>query len=65
MRDKIMWAYLYRVAKKVLQREEDEGGREEKKDLQELVYMVFSILDFSVHTCMCVCAPHAHSAHKG
>lgn len=35
-----------RVAKKVLQREEEEGGREEKKDLQELVYMIFSILDF-------------------
>lgn len=42
-----MWAYLYRVAKKVLQREE------EKKDLQELVYMVFSILHFSVFVCVC------------
>lgn len=66
-RDKIMWAYLYRVAKKVLQREE--RGREEKKDLQELVYMVFPILDFSVcvhvRACMYVCAPRAYSAHKG
>lgn len=64
MRDKIMWAYLYRVAKKVLQREEEEGERK-RKIFQELVYMIFSILDFSVHPCMCVCAPRAHSAHKG